>query len=172
MKFPSRLLVFLTMMAWLVPPQMSSAQQADGPCSSDEASQFDFWLGQWSVAANGREVGRNRISKIQGGCTLLEEYSTQPGGFEGKSFNYYDPSDGKWHQVWVDNAGTRLHLRGGFADGKMVMAGKRMVQGMERTDRITWHDNPEGTVRQVWEVSVDDGDNWQVIFDGLYRRMH
>lgn len=147
----------------------ASAQESDPPCSNPEAAQFDFWLGEWAVFAGGKEVGRNRITRIHGGCTLLEEYSTVLGGFEGKSFNYYEPTDGLWHQVWVDNSGTRLHLQGGFADGKMVMSGVRSLGQGNITDRITWHDNADGTVRQVWELSNDDGQTWKLLFDGLYR---
>ena len=34
------------------------------------------------------------------GCVLLEEYSAANGAYTGKSSNYYDDADGKWHQVW------------------------------------------------------------------------
>jgi hypothetical protein len=139
------------------------------PCGQPEATQFDFWLGEWEVLAKDRVVGHNLISRIQGGCTLLEEYTASGGAFEGKSFNYFDSADGRWHQVWVDNSGTRLHLTGGFADGQMVMSGERTVNGKVSTDRISWTDNPDGTVRQLWELSADGGETWQVLFDGLYR---
>ena len=69
----------------------------------------------------------------------------------------------------MDNGGTRLHLSGGYADGKMVMSGKRTAQGAAVVDRISWTDNPDGTVRQLWELSKDDGATWQTLFDGLYR---
>jgi len=139
------------------------------PCGQPEASQFDFWLGEWEVLANDQVVGHNLITRIQGGCTLLEEYEAGGGRFEGKSFNYFDPGDGSWHQVWVDNNGTRLHLAGGFSDGVMVMSGPRQAQNGPVIDRISWTDNPDGTVRQLWELSSDDGATWQTLFDGLYR---
>ena len=139
------------------------------PCGQPESSQFDFWLGEWDVEAKGKVVGYNNISKLHGGCTLLEEYNATGGAFEGTSFNYFDPSDESWHQVWVDNGGTRLHLTGGFADGKMMMSGNRVTPKGEVTDRISWTDNPDGTVRQLWELSTDEGATWQVLFDGLYR---
>ena len=37
-------------------------------------------------------------------------------------------------------------------------------------NRITWTPNKDGTVRQLWEASTDQGKTWQVAFDGLYRR--
>lgn len=150
--------------------QDPAAQPAPRPCGQPEASQFDFWLGEWEVLAKDKVVGHNLISRIHGGCTLLEEYEATGGVFEGKSFNYFDPADDHWHQVWVDNSGTRLHLKGEFAEGRMVMSGKRLFKGAHVIDRISWTDNSDGTVRQLWELSSDDGKSWQVLFDGLYRR--
>jgi len=37
-------------------------------------------------------------------------------------------------------------------------------------NRISWHDNSDGTVRQHWETSADAGKSWQTAFDGLYRK--
>jgi hypothetical protein len=42
--------------------------------------------------------------------------------------------------------------------------------GRRVRNRITWFDNADGTVRQLWEISRDDGRTWQSEFDGLYRR--
>jgi hypothetical protein len=36
--------------------------------------------------------------------------------------------------------------------------------------RLTFFNNPDGTVRQLWESSNDEGKTWQVAFDGLYRK--
>jgi len=145
------------------------AEEAPPPCSEPEARHFDFWTGEWEVHARGKVVGHSRISRIQGGCTLLEEYDTLPRPYEGKSFNYYDADDGQWHQIWVDSSGTRLHLAGGFAAGRMVMSGDRTTGDEIVTNRVTWTDNPDGTVRQVWDVSKDGRATWQTIFDGLYK---
>jgi hypothetical protein len=159
----------LLLLALLTANRAAVAEEALPPCSEPEARQFDFWLGTWEVQAQGRVVGHNRITRIHGGCTLLERYDTAPREFEGLSLNYWDPDDGQWHQVWVDNGGTRLHLRGGYADGRMVMSGTRTRDGKTLTDRITWTDNADGTVRQLWEQSTDGGATWQTAFDGLYR---
>jgi len=149
-----------------------AAEKAPSPCDQPEVTQFDFWVGEWYVFSNDKLVGRNEIQRIQGGCTLIEKYTAAGGKFAGRSFNYFEPEDGRWHQVWVDDSGTRLHLTGGFADGKMVMSGDRLKKGETVTDRISWTDNPDGTVRQLWEFSEDGGDTWQVFFDGQYRPAH
>ena len=148
----------------------SQDEESQSPCTSSEAHQFDFWIGAWTVHANGKVAGHNRISSIQNGCTLLEEYEAASSSYEGKSFNYYDPGDGHWHQVWVDNSGLRLHLSGAYADGKMVMSGERTGDEGKILDRITWHAGKDGTVHQVWETSKDDGASWEIVFDGRYER--
>jgi len=94
-----------------------------------------------------------------------------PGGISGTSFNVYDSATGRWHQTWVDSAGTLLQLDGGIANGAMVLSGERPTSDGTgvATHRITWTANPDGTVRQLWEASRD-GQTWTVLFDGLYAR--
>lgn len=36
--------------------------------------------------------------------------------------------------------------------------------------RLAFTPNPDGTVRQFWEMSGDGGATWTVLFDGLYTR--
>lgn len=139
------------------------------PCSSPQARQFDFWAGRWTVTARNRVVGHSHVHPILGGCVLLEEYTDADSGYAGKSFNYYDETNHEWHQVWVDSGGLRLFLKGGFADGKMVMSGEHPKDGKTIHDRITWYDNADGTVRQVWEQSRD-GKTWKTVFDGHYAK--
>ena len=50
----------------------------------------------------------------------------------------------------------------------MIMSGERVKSGEKMLDRITWHNNDDGTVRQVWDQSKDGGATWQTVFDGLY----
>ena len=37
-------------------------------------------------------------------------------------------------------------------------------------NRITWYKNQDDTVRQHWEVTKDDEENWSTAFDGLYKK--
>jgi hypothetical protein len=128
--------VLLTASALMLIAFSVTAQQQQQPaCAQAEARQFDFWVGEWEVHANGKVAGHNRISRIHGDCTVFEEYTAASSAYEGKSFNFYDP------------------------------AGEAVV------DRITWTPNEDGSVRQFCEISKDDGETWQVGFDGLYKRV-
>jgi hypothetical protein len=138
------------------------------PCTAPEYRQFDFWLGDWDVespAAPG-SISHNRISGINGGCTLREEYTTAT-GYEGTSLNFYDAARRSWHQTWIDNQGGALYLEGGLRDGSMVLATTGDPKNLQR---ITWTPLDDGRVRQHWEASVDGGGSWTTVFDGFYTR--
>lgn len=152
-----------------VPGAQENPAPDPSPCSSPGARQFDFWIGDWTVTAKGAVAGTNRITRDLNGCLLIERY-TGAKGFTGKSFNFYDESSGKWNQVWVDNTGVVLRLHGEYHDRRMVLEGVSKRDGETIVDRITWFNNRDGTVRQVWDVSRDGGERWETVFDGLYTR--
>lgn len=153
---------------------LPAAARVDGPavqeaCDADEHRQFDFWRGSWDVYADGELAGGNEIRPVAGGCALEESWSGA-GGSRGTSLNYYDPDDGRWHQLWVGSGGLVLRLTGGLEDGSMVLEGERTAEGRRIRDRITWSPLGDGEVRQLWEVSPDGGESWSPTFDGRYRR--
>lgn len=150
-------------------PVSSSAAIADS-CAGEEHRAFDFWLGEWEVTEDGERAGHNDIRRVAGGCALLESWRSARGG-SGSSLNFYDPSDGRWHQVWVGSSGSRLRLAGDRRGDAMVLSGERIGSGGESIrDRITWTPREGGVVRQLWEVSTDGGESWRTVFDGVYRR--
>lgn len=140
-------------------------------CQGPEFAQFDFWLGEWEVLGpKGNRAGTNSITRAHGGCVVLERWSGA-GGVTGSSFNIYTPATRTWHQIWVDNGGTLLQLEGQFADGRMRLEGAGLTAKGPMLNRITWTPQPDGSVRQFWEISTDDGKTWQTSFDGSYRRV-
>lgn len=170
------LILALAMPATIVAQEVEEPTTPSPPlrCDTAEHHQFDFWLGDWKVSANGLPAGTNSVYSIQGGCVLQENWKgSGVGGITGTSFNLYDRDGGLWHQTWVDASGTLLQLEGGLVDGVMVLEGERPVPGGSGNSlhRIAWTPNPDGSIRQLWEASQDDGENWNVIFDGLYTRV-
>lgn len=96
------------------------------PCSSPEARQLDFWLGEWDLTwpaeQTGGEAGEtltgtNRISRLFGECVIEENFATADGGFLGRSLSMYDEKAGLWRQTWVDSSGAYLVFTGSF-DGE------------------------------------------------------
>jgi hypothetical protein len=144
--------------------------QSQQSCSDAKSHQFDFWIGEWEVYSGEALAGRNSIEPIVDGCVLQETWQGSSGS-AGTSFNFYNPQKGKWQQFWVWRNGTTLELEGGYSEGKMILEGESMDQeGKTIQNRITWHDNPDGSVRQHWEISQDSGKTWATAFDGLYRQ--
>lgn len=147
------------------------------PCSAAEHRQFDFWLGEWEVlGGDGKVVGHSRIESILNGCVIAEHWSSggnPPGAGDGRSFNLFNAQTGKWEQFWVDAQGTRLSLDGNLVAGSMVLSGQQpkpdAKTGTAQRERITWTPNDDGSVRQLWESSKDDGKTWSIAFDGTYR---
>ena len=153
------------------PSSPATAAQPPAPgaaCKPAAFREFDFWVGEWDVTNQKPPAGRtpptsrSKISRILDGCAVLEEYQT-PGGYAGKSLNFYDAKVGKWNQVWIDNGATPLFLKGGMEGSSMVMRDES-----NPINRITWSPVEGGKVRQHWELSKDGGRTWETSFDGLY----
>lgn len=149
----------------------SSAATAATPCGDPKSREFDFWLGAWEVSLRegGKLAGWNDVVAILDGCVLQESWRGASGS-AGTSLNFYDTQRRRWRQLWVWREGTTLELEGEYRDDRMVLAGESVEpDGKRKQNRITWFDNPDGTVRQLWETSADGGKSWAVEFDGLYR---
>lgn len=166
----------MTMTIALLPLLVSAAASAAEPpsqpaCDAPEHRQFDFWLGRFEVRTpEDRLAGHNRIEATLGGCALTEHW-TGARGSEGRSLNFYDRNDSRWHQVWIDDAGEPLYLSGGLVDGSMVLTGETPASdGGTLRQRITWTPLEDGRVRQHWQASKDGGETWQTLFDGYYAR--
>jgi len=166
------LLLLLALPFALTAGEPGTSDTSGGPCDAPEYHQFDFWIGDWDVTAGEQAAGTNSIRPLHGGCVLQENWrSAGPDGVTGSSFNIYDRHTGKWHQTWVDSGGTLLQLDGGLVEGAMVLSGSRPAPaGGTALHRISWTPYPDGSVRQLWEVSQDQGTSWNVLFDGLYSK--
>lgn len=151
---------------------MANAQT--NPCNSAKAHEFDFWIGEWDVYDINADtiVGHNVIAPIAGGCALLENWTGRSGSV-GSSINKYNFTTNTWEQMWVDNSGSSLHIKGSYNDSKMILENEQPSQSGKGTvkNKITYYKNSDGTVRQHWEYSTDHGKTWLNAFDGLYRKV-
>lgn len=165
-----RILVRVVLLAVLLGASASPVPAQLKGCSDDKSHEFDFWIGDWEVSAGDQVAGHNSIQPILDGCVLQETWSGAKGS-AGSSFNFYDPQAKKWRQMWVWRNGTTLELEGDYADGKMILEGESLdPKGKKVRNRITWYDNPDGTVRQHWEVQSAGETGWKTAFDGTYRK--
>lgn len=140
-------------------------------CSAPEYHQFDFWIGDWDGFNLDKPtvlVAHNRVTRILGGCVVLEDYRATD-GMEGESFSIYDASRQVWHQTWVTTGGKLLVIEGEFRSGEMVMSGsERTAKGKQQKVRGVWKSVPGG-VRETAVTSLDAGKTWQPWFDMIFK---
>ncbi len=142
------------------------------PClSGTDYRHFDFWVGEWDVYFQGNKVGENSITIATGGCAVHENYTTAR-NYAGQSINFYDPIEKKWHQHWVGSSGDVFnYVEVNRAEGMLQFESPFLdPQGRIGTSRLTFTLNEDGTVRQLFESSYDDGATWSNSFDGLYKK--
>ena len=141
------------------------------PCCDDFHQQFDFWVGDWIVLDTaGNQVGTNTISKKESNC-FLEEHWKSSQGSTGTSMNYFDKSDTTWNQLWIDNSGYVLKLKGVFDAGSMILKSdlNKGQKGVFFYNQIRWTKNSDGTVTQLWESYEENGKLIQTLFKGIYK---
>ncbi|MEP6946541.1 MAG: tetratricopeptide repeat protein [Acidobacteriota bacterium] len=142
------------------------------PCLfSDEAKQFNFWVGEWEVFnPQGRHDGSSAVQSIASGCGILENWTDQFGG-TGKSINFYDAAAGKWFQYWIGQAGGPLRFSGVYKDGAIRYEGEpSTTNGQKTLTRLTFFNIDANTVRQFAESSSDGGKTWTTSYDYKYVR--
>ena len=158
-------------------PALASGQDEPPPrCGDlDTYHALDFWVGEWDVYVGKERVGHNLVEKTLDGCAIIENWTAADGG-KGKSLFFVD-YDGHWAQIWVTERAT---APGGTKEKVMVddpPDGSVRFQGVIRhpdvgawLDRTTLTPQDDGRVRQLVEVSRDNGESWNPTFDAIYRR--
>jgi hypothetical protein len=141
---------------------------------NDGFSEWDFWVGEWTVYANDEartRVGTNSITKHYANC-LIKETWVDINGNGGFSVNYYNPVRSQWRQVWVSN-GYSIDYTGGLnEEGQMVLEGEIDNYQPNNSQRFrgTWTAQENGDVIQRFEAHDAETDKWTVWFEGRYVR--
>jgi len=141
------------------------------PCMYDDRyNHFDFWLGEWDVYIGTFKVGENTITKQEGGCMLIEQYTTAR-DYVGQSTNFFDPHDGLWKQIWIDKTqGVSKYVESERKPGylQFITNDKSSPKGTPAY-RMTFELQEDGSVTQLIDQQDEDGE-WQMVFNGIYRR--
>ncbi|WP_299556546.1 hypothetical protein [Seonamhaeicola sp.] len=151
---------------------LGNAQNSDCKCCTENHDAFDFWVGTWEVFNKNETVaGYNNITQIQDNCIIQEHWKSAKGKYTGTSNSFYNAKKKRWEQIWVDNQGGVLHLKGNREGNQMILSTDEETneKGQVVKHRVTWTKNEDGTVRQYWEV-ITDGKDIAVAFDGLYKK--
>jgi hypothetical protein len=151
------------------------SQPAEDPCSSSEADQFDFWLGEWDLEWTDKDgnvqTASNKVEKILGSCVVKENFdASQSIGFIGKSYSVYVPWEKIWKQTWVDNSGGYLDFTGGFENDQMILSRTAKVGDKVFMQRMIFYDITSDSFMWNWEGSKDEGETWQLQWQLHYKR--
>lgn len=139
------------------------------PCSDPKASEFDFWLGEWTAEWGEDGHGTNVVTKALGGCVVLENFTDLdpgPQSLVGMSVSTYVARESCWKQTWVDNQGGYLDFSGGF---------RRGVMDLRRDDgsaafRMRWLDIERDSLTWLWERRVHGERRWTTLWRLDYTR--
>lgn len=138
---------------------------------SDEARQFDFWVGAWRVNLRIREenltwqdslIADARVWQILDGKAILELWDSEP--IKGFSLRWFDSDTNRW-QLWLNwpsrdrSAGSGL--TGQFRHGRGEFFSKAAApDGGEIISRYTFSDIGADRLRWDDAYSSDAGKTW------------
>lgn len=167
---------FILLSAFFCFVKTTAAQQL--PRSNPVYRQFDFWIGEWEAfGKNGQKAGNSKISLVLDSCIILEEWTSASVNrglrYAGKSFNTYNAVTKQWQQTWVDNTGgSTEYLEGKFDNKKIILLTKPFPFSRDTLAirRLTFFDLDRNKVRQLGEISKDNGMSWVTEYDLEYRR--
>jgi len=152
----------------------------DQACSSPEARQFDFWLGEWDLTWPAEQAGggpgetmtgTNHITRLFGACVIEENFATSDRSFLGRSLSVYDEKAGTWRQTWVDSSGAFLSFTGGMDDDAMVLATEPVSDGDSVVvNRMVFSDITPESLHWQWQKSTEGGGNWSDLWTITYKR--
>jgi hypothetical protein len=150
---------------------------AQKPCSLPVFRQFDFWVGEWEAFGPKGKAGDSKISIILDSCVILEEWTSagvQQGlRYAGKSFNTWNAAKKQWQQTWVDNVGnTTAFVEGKFENNKIIFLTNPFYfkKDSMAVRKLTFFNLGPDKVRQLGEISKDNGTSWATEYDLEYRR--
>lgn len=162
---------FIPVLLLLITSTSVFSQTENCACCSEKYNQFDFWLGEWNVFnPDGRLVGTNTISKEYDNCMLQEKWKSTSQN-RGASTSFYNKENDTWNQVWVDNSGFVLKLKGQLLNGNMVLKSD-LKEGTKSKyyNQISWTKNEDGSITQLWEIFNEENVKISEVFHGIYKK--
>jgi len=171
MKYFIRISLLLFFFAFNQALVLGQSNESACACCTEAYKYFDFWEGKWEVTDTlGNVVGINTLTKLEDNCIMQEQW-VGTSGSTGTSLNYYDKTDKSWNQIWIDNQGNVLKMKGGMNGVQMILKSE-LVAGQQGKyyNQISWTPNDDGTVTQLWEAYDADENLLQTLFRGIYHK--
>lgn len=169
LKLYLKIILLLTLIGSLSLNAQNVNESENCACCTENHKAFDFWVGNWNVYnTENIIIGHNKIVKMQDNCVLQENWTSK--NSTGTSYNYYNSADDSWNQVWIDNSGFSLVLKGNIEDTKMVLKSDIIKGDKTYYNKITWSKIDDVTVSQVWEIFDENNTLLKELFRGIYKK--
>lgn len=146
------------------------------PCSAPQASEFDFWLGDWNLTWGDTLHGTNHIEKMFGNCTVHENFSDAAAKYLGQSWSVYNANYKIWQQTWVDNAGGYTQVSGGMVGDSMILTTQErkvpvnVSPSGKMISRMVYYNIKPDSFDWSWQASTDGGQTWKPNWQIHYER--
>ena len=163
---------FLLFAVFLIAVNCYSQTAPNKPCSSTEASQFDFWLGNWDLTYNDTMHAVNLITKDLDNCVIHEHFKSPSTKYFGESWSVYNPKTKKWQQTWVDSQGGYITLNGVFENATMTLYTEPFIdqKGNKVQYRMLFNNITADKFDWNWDVTNDEGKTWKSSWEIHYKR--
>ena len=151
----------------LYQPDSDSPIGERNPKGSAELAQFDFIIGDWDAVVTYTVPGKTPIiytarwhnTWILNGLAVMQEwrgpYAT------GEEFRYFDPNAKKWTGYNLYSGSTWKETRCEWQDNKMVVYSNGENQNGAFTNRETYYDIKDNSVKLRSDRSFDGGKTWK-----------
>ena len=147
------------------------------PCAHPMFRALDFWVGDWKVyhRESGALAGFDRVGRILKGCAIQQSWISLDDHFSsplvpfrmnGKSLTAFDGQH--WTQFWVDNQAGSQMISGNFEGDILTLMSQTPVMG--HIYKLTWQKQKDGTVQHMARRRKVEAENWDILFDFIYRR--
>jgi hypothetical protein len=161
----------------LQPTPRSALPDAVASPAAAGAGDFDFLIGDWSVAHRSRKrrlggedewiefSGPASVRKILGGLGNFDEIriDVPGGGYRGATLRLFNPATGDWTIHWMDSRNPKLDppMVGRFQHGTGLFFGDDTFEGRPIRVRFIWSPMTPEACRWEQAFSVDGGKTWE-----------
>lgn len=139
--------------------RMAPPPEGEGP--------IDFWQGHWVLrdSTTGEPTGHWSLNRVERGHLFLEQWHLYD-GVTGRGMLHFDPTDGQWSLLRVDNQGQVQRLRGSADDGALTFAGTIVFpSGKTASLELLVRPDADRGVHQTSRISEDNGSSWSPFSD-------
>lgn len=158
----------------------TTAEPVESACTSIEARQFDFYIGDWDIEQRIRRAddgwielpASTSVTRAASGCALVERWQGEvqffwtgmemPAPLHGLSVRAWDPSTDKWNIHWLDSQNPVFGepFSGRFTDGTGVF----YHESDTRLARITFTNVTDTSLDWELAISTDGGERWRTLW--------